>query len=222
MRWGKLAFITEWTEKLIIIILIATMLELFLPDNRFQAYIKIVMGLLIILVMLDPLANLLHLHMPSINQVQSTSQQSSTEKNKIKKLKNEIDQQNAAYIQKQMVVQLKDMVNKEVQDTYGYQIMTIEMKMAASKESQAKQVDHLTVYLSKHAAVVNNKSTDITVLPIKTVNINENSASKNIASKSNLNLSQKKQLELIHLLAAKWDVDPSIIEIKSVEGNSAS
>ncbi len=210
-------FITNWTERLIIIILIATLLELFLPDNRFQPYIKIVMGLLIILIMLDPLGKLFHLHIQPLNTQKFTGQERPAEKNKIKKLKSEIDQQNAAYIHKQMAVQLEDMVNKEVQDAYGYRITNIDMKTAASNSGK---MEHLTVYLSKDKAAASGKNSEISVDPVKAVSITGGGTSQDKSEEMTLNNKQK--LELIQLLAGKWDVDPKIIEIKSVKGKSAS
>lgn len=210
-------FITGWTEQLIIMILIATLLELFLPDNRFQPYIKVVMGLLIILIMIAPLAELLHLDMPELKQLPVSRQESDAGKNKIKNIKSEIDRQNAAYIHKQMAVQLEDMVNKEVQKSYGYRIVNIDMKTAASNGAQ---MAYLTVYLEKNETAVDGTHSGIRIDPIKTVNVEESGS--NLLKSKKTSFNEKKQAELIKLLAEKWGVDPKIIEIKLVKGKSDS
>jgi stage III sporulation protein AF len=48
-------FLSEWMRGLILIIFLAVALDMILPNNAMQRYVKLVMGLLIILLMLSPL-----------------------------------------------------------------------------------------------------------------------------------------------------------------------
>lgn len=206
-----MAFLTSWSEKLIIIILIATLLELFLPNNRFQPYIKVVMGLLIVLIMIQPLEDLLHVQTPSSSQLSIVNNQNSSEKNQIKNLKSEIDRDDAAYIHKQMVVQLKDRVNKEVQQTYGYAIVSIKMTTAAPTNADPVNISHLTVFVTKTSTSKTHTS-DITVPSVDPVTIEESKPS------SNHPLPRSTGKKLIQYLAASWGIDAKKIVIRAVGG----
>ncbi|ASS75949.1 stage III sporulation protein AF [Tumebacillus algifaecis] len=48
-------FLSEWMRGLILVIFLAVVLDMILPNNAMQRYVKLVMGLLIILLMLSPL-----------------------------------------------------------------------------------------------------------------------------------------------------------------------
>ena len=50
-----MSIITLWVKKLILLVLLATFLELLLPTNAYQKYVRMAMGLLILLTLLTPL-----------------------------------------------------------------------------------------------------------------------------------------------------------------------
>lgn len=53
-----MAFLSEWLRGLILVIFLAVILDMILPNNAMQRYAKLVMGLLIILIMLTPVLKL--------------------------------------------------------------------------------------------------------------------------------------------------------------------
>lgn len=48
-------FLTDWISNIVLIILLSVIVDLLLPNNGFQKYIKMVVGLLLILAILNPL-----------------------------------------------------------------------------------------------------------------------------------------------------------------------
>lgn len=54
------AAVSDWLRHLVLLILLAVLVELVLPDNALQKYARAVFGLLIMLAMLDPLRALMH------------------------------------------------------------------------------------------------------------------------------------------------------------------
>lgn len=52
-------WLSDWIKQIVILVLIATFLDLLLPNNALERYVKLVMGLLIILAMLVPIFDLL-------------------------------------------------------------------------------------------------------------------------------------------------------------------
>lgn len=52
--------ISSWLKEIIMIILFAAFLEMLLPTSNLQRFIRVIMGLLIMLAVLNPVLNLLH------------------------------------------------------------------------------------------------------------------------------------------------------------------
>lgn len=52
--------ISAWLKEIIMIILFAAFLEMLLPTNSLQRFIRVIMGLLIMLAVLNPILNFLH------------------------------------------------------------------------------------------------------------------------------------------------------------------
>lgn len=52
-------FITEWVTNIILFILLATVVDMLLPNSTFQKYAKMVAGLLLITVILTPVFKLI-------------------------------------------------------------------------------------------------------------------------------------------------------------------
>lgn len=53
-----MAFLSDWLRGLILVIFLAVILDMILPNNAMQRYAKLVMGLLIILMLLSPILKL--------------------------------------------------------------------------------------------------------------------------------------------------------------------
>ena len=50
MEW-----LSQWLERIIILVLLATFLDMLLPNTPLQRYVKLVMGLLILLAIITPI-----------------------------------------------------------------------------------------------------------------------------------------------------------------------
>lgn len=57
-----IAFLSEWLKKLILLVIIAALIDLFLPNSNIQKYARMVIGLLIILTLLTPILTLLNMN----------------------------------------------------------------------------------------------------------------------------------------------------------------
>jgi stage III sporulation protein AF len=54
-----MSYLTEWITSIILFILLATVVEMLLPNSSMQKYTKLVIGLLLIVVILTPILKLL-------------------------------------------------------------------------------------------------------------------------------------------------------------------
>lgn len=56
----SLEWLSEWIKQIILIVLVATFVDLLLPNQSFDRYVKLVLGLLIIMAILTPILQLLN------------------------------------------------------------------------------------------------------------------------------------------------------------------
>ncbi len=62
LEWGeRIEQLSFWLKQLIVVLILAGFLELTLPDNQLKGVAKLIMGLLIILLLIQPVAQLIHL-----------------------------------------------------------------------------------------------------------------------------------------------------------------
>lgn len=203
-------YITEWITNIILFVLIATVIDLLLPNTSLQKYTKMVAGLLLITIILSPIFKLLSSDfesaLASIPSIQSNSEEKNIE-NLIELQKKEIQASNHAYILEETAVQLQSDVEKELMDQYGLEIAHIEIDVDDDSQSESfEQIQSIVVQLKEP-----NTETDA-VEVVKKVEIN---TSEPLPSKK---LTKESQA-IASLLSEKWDVEKEKIEIV-VEGGS--
>lgn len=54
-----LAMITEWVKNIIIVVLFASFMEMLLPNSSMQRFVRVIMGLLIMLAILNPIVDII-------------------------------------------------------------------------------------------------------------------------------------------------------------------
>lgn len=203
-------YITEWITNIILFVLIATVIDLLLPNTSLQKYTKMVAGLLLITIILSPIFKLLSSDfesaLASIPSLSSKSEEKNME-NLIELQKKEIQASNHAYILEETAVQLQSDVEEELMDQYGLEIAHIEIDVDDDSQSESfEQIQSIVVQLKEP-----NTETDA-VEVVKKVEIN---TSEPLPPKK---LTKESQA-IASLLSEKWDVEKEKIEIV-VEGGS--
>ncbi|WP_227938486.1 stage III sporulation protein AF [Alkalihalobacillus deserti] len=107
-----MGFLTEWLTNIILLILLATILELMLPNSNMQRYVKMVVGLLLLVVMLQPLLSIFTEDVDewlfSLSNVTVQTEQSVNHQINLQKREIELGQR--AYHLEQVAVQLERQV----------------------------------------------------------------------------------------------------------------
>jgi stage III sporulation protein AF len=167
----------EWLQPIIILVLLATFLHLLLPNPSLGRYVKLVMGLLIILAILSPILQLFHhkldlaelalaTHvspeakvMASLDQIQESSQQLQHVQGKL--------------VEKQTAHAVEQMVKQQVQQTFPVEVMEAKVVLAKGPEQAlAIQQVQLTVR-SKPAAGSIQEQEMQPMRPVKPVRIEQ-------------------------------------------------
>lgn len=204
-------FIKEWITNIILFVLLATVIDMLLPNSNLQKYIKMVTGLLLIAIILTPILKLVSNDfeevLASIPAIEASGGKNL--ENSIEMQKKEIQAFQHAYILEEMDVQLKKDVEEELMEQYGLEIVNVdflvdEYEQRAFPEKMHENLQKVVVYL-KHMDEVTDA-----VEVVKKVEIN---TEETLPS----NQANDETEKVASLIAQKLGVDENIIEI-SVEG----
>lgn len=197
--------IKEWVTNIILFVLFATVLDMILPNSKFQKYTKMVVGLLLISIILIPVLKLfsydLEEALSSIPAIGEGKENENEIKNLMDLQKNEIQASQDAYIFKQMTVQLKEKAEKELIDRYGLVITDLKFLM---DENDGRPFPE---NLQKVVIQVREQTEETkAVEAVKPVEINANDPL--LTEKE---ISQKEKV--VSLLSKQWSMDKNAIEV---------
>jgi stage III sporulation protein AF len=206
-----MSYLIQWVTNIILFILLATVIDMLLPNSSMQKYTKLVTGLLLIAIILTPILKLTSANfesvlasMPNFNSINDNNL-----KNSIEMKKKEIQATEHAYILEQMAVQLKKGVAEELMKKYSLEIDNVEISTnEKSNQTFPNNLQKLTVHLKQPA---NNAQTVEVIKPID-INTKKPLSTKKMADKS---------AEIATFLSEKWNVDKKTIEV-SIEGGDAN
>lgn len=200
-------FLIEWVTNIILFILLATVIDMLLPNTSLQKYTKMVTGLLLIAIILTPIFKLISKDFETV-MAQIPTFQDSGEKNMenlIELQKKEIQASNHAYILETMAVQLEKGVEEELMEQFGLEIAKIELTTKNdSQESFPENLEMVTVQLKQPETSLT------TVEAIQPVSITTDTP---LPSKDPTEESEK----IAAFLSQAWNVTEKAIEV-SVEG----
>lgn len=196
-------FLTEWVTNIIIFVLLATVIDMLLPNTNLQKYTKIVTGLLLIAIILTPVLKLIskdfETALQSIPIFQDTEEKNM--ENLIELKKKEIQASQRAYILETMAVQLKEGTEEELMNQYGLEVANIDITLdETTKLSFPDNLQRVIVQLKQSEEEANVVEV---VKPVE-INTNQPSQMKRLTARSE---------EITSLLAEKWNVSEGAIEV---------
>jgi stage III sporulation protein AF len=202
-------FLSDWVMNIILFILLATIIDMLLPNSGMKKYVKMVTGLLLIVIILDPLFKLVSLDFEqtlSTFHLQPENEEKNIE-NLIEMKKTEIQASNRAYILEQMAVQMKTEVEEELVEKYDVRVeqVLLSIKEESKEELSHEDISSIEVILSEQQE--EEKDSIPVVKPIE------------IDTSKQLQLEDPKRdvTKIISFLATEWEIDTEIIGV-SVEG----
>ncbi|MEQ2526133.1 stage III sporulation protein AF [Robertmurraya yapensis] len=204
-------FITEWITNIILFVLIATVIDLLLPNTSMQKYTKMVAGLLLIVIILSPILKLFSedfetaiASIPSMN----TNIDEKNMENLIDLQKKEIQASTDAYILEETAVQLKAGVEEELMEQYGLEISNIELLV--DENGQRDFPGNLQTVIV-HLKEPDGEPQAVEVVKQVEINTQEPLPSNEDTQDSN---------RIASLLSEKWDVEKEDIQVVVEGGNS--
>jgi len=186
--------IRNWVMTIMSVIIFVTFVEIIIPNGKSKKYINVVVGLLIIVVILNPL---LHIFREGINFSDTVVQAS----NEIEYMTTKSRVENVQYHQETLVLDIYknniiDQMKNRIEKTTPYVVTSIDLEIE-TKEEEFGTIKGLEVYLETRDSIV--KTAD-NIEPVKiNVNIGKNDSIETQGMASNENL--KKDLSSFYDLA---------------------
>ncbi|OCA91054.1 stage III sporulation protein AF [Bacillus sp. FJAT-27225] len=201
-------FLIEWVTNIILFVLLATVIDMLMPNSAMQKYTKIVTGLLLIAIILSPILKLISSDfeeaLASLPALQASSYGENS-KSLLESQKKEIQEAQHAYILEQMAVQLEADTKEELMNQFGYQIKGITVA-ADNVDGQGlpEQIDLVSLRLAEPEEEVHS------VRAIEVVNIRTTEPLPE-------RIADEQTEEIRAFLADKWQVPAEKIVI-AIEG----
>ncbi|WP_412762161.1 stage III sporulation protein AF [Priestia megaterium] len=202
--------LTTWITNIVLFILLATIINLLLPNSSFQKYTKLVVGLLLMLIIITPVFQIFKVDVNQMLKSLSLSSIRSDQQveNSIENQKKEIQGSQRAYILEQMAVQMEADVKEELMDQYGVAIDRIHIETKKpNDEPTADNIKSISVAVSKKASDDSEVVSAVKVISIDTstpIEPNKPTESKTLSN----------------YLAAKWDVKQGQVVVNMEEGDT--
>ncbi|BDG31412.1 stage III sporulation protein AF [Parageobacillus thermoglucosidasius] len=144
--------VIEWVTNIIIFILFAMIIDLLLPSSNMQKYVKMVVGLILLLLMLSPMLKLFSIDPDRLiaSAISDEGNQQEMMKNEIEMKKKEIQASQRAYILEQMAVQMKNEADEELMEKYGLSVENVSLQTKEKENLQIPEdIEMIEVMLAK-------------------------------------------------------------------------
>ncbi|MFJ7510063.1 stage III sporulation protein AF [Peribacillus simplex] len=197
-----MSFLAGWVSNIIIFVLLATVIDMLLPNSALQKYAKMVIGLLLIAIIITPILGLFNKDFDDILSAATSEFEDQKKKdlgNLTEMKKKEIQATQGAYILKQMAVDLQAEVEEELMVDYNMKISSIDVGVKDEEEPGVDDLQNITISLEKAEGEENSE-----IEAVAKVDINADSPS----TSNDADLDAVKRF-----LATSWSVDEEIIEI---------
>ncbi|MEC5270556.1 stage III sporulation protein AF [Caldifermentibacillus hisashii] len=206
-------FLTSWITNIILFILLAVIVELLLPQTGLQKYVKMVLGLLLIIIFLTPVFKLFSVDIDNLlnRATGKLGEEKISLENSIEKQKIEIQKDQHAYILEQTAVQLEEMTEKELMKQFDYQFAHIQLNVSDTIGLTNSIEDILDNIESIHVTLIDKQEADQTVMNVEEVNV-QLGEQKSDFHEADMN-------SIASFLAKKWEVDRDIVQITIERGN---
>ncbi|AZV44279.1 stage III sporulation protein AF [Peribacillus asahii] len=193
-------FLASWISNIIIFILLATVIDMLLPNSALQKYSKMVIGLLLIAVIITPILRLLHTNFDDVlasATIQFEQGEAQSLGNLTESKKKEIQAAQSAYILEQMAVQLQAEAEEELMEKYQMEIQDIQVTVKDEEKPEPENLQHITISLSE-------VKEDETIEAIAKVEID---------TKRAVVTDDARYADVKQFLANTWSIDEEMIQI---------
>lgn len=201
-----MSFFTDWLTNIIVLILLATIVEMMLPNSEMRRYVKMTVGILLLFLILKPLLSIFTVDVEqTFSHLVTEAVQSDYKTEKLINLqKTEIENGQRAYISEQIAVQLKEEMKEVLQTEHALTITSVEVELnEKGRDISDLEIKTVSVHVKPHEV----EEDDERVIQIEEVKIDTSQQRPLELYKESTN-----ELEKIRtLLSEKWQLPEEAI-----------
>jgi len=200
-------YLVEWITQIIVFLLMAAIVDLLVPASTMKKYIKLVIGLILILVFLKPVFYVFHIDIQqTLESAYSEFMNASTTDEKMENLmkmqKKDIQASQDAYIVKQLSDELTDIAETPLEEKYNMEIRDIQFIFKDDENQTYEGLEEISVTLDE----AGHEKGVVTNVEEIVINTKE--------SKHNNEKDRSKQLEEVKtMLEDKWEIDDKEVTV---------
>jgi stage III sporulation protein AF len=154
--------LTDWIKNIIFVVLFASFLELLLPSSSMQRFVRVIMGLFIILAILNPIIGVVQHHLTSISPIPALSTNSEASNlitNEVNHVTNERDKLSLELYKKELGQQIRVLIL--AMDGVADANVVVEIE-----SNTANRVKSIVVYMKPGISTKNEKVATIKKITI--------------------------------------------------------
>ncbi len=215
-----------WLQKIILLILIATFLDMLLPNSSMQRYVKLVMGLIILLSIITPIMQIFQKDLSTEKiamRIMNMGSDSGQDWNELKQLGEKLMKQNDEEAMLFVKGQMETLISAKVEEQYGVTVLAVEISLQKEmdKEQAYPVLSSVQLILDKDIqATGQGENTDKNPIEPVTIQVGgESSRSAPLLSTSpELSAAERKLLnDIANDVAHTWSIDRSQV-VATMEG----
>lgn len=205
-----------WVNQIIILVLVATFIHLLLPNNALERYVKLVMGLLIILAILSPLFQFLKkdINLSELAFAPGGSMQTMEPIEQINGASKQLQQQQYQLIEQQTERAIEQTIKLQVAQKFGVEVMQAKV-MTQGDSAQATQIKQVQVVVQEGASS-SDDSTD-PIQPVQPVEIHVGDSQPVLAQPTATN--QELTNHIMTYIEQMWSLSPEQVHVQLVSAS---
>lgn len=210
-------WISRWAEQIVVAVIIATVIEMILPNGNNKKYVKVVIGVYILFTIISPIItkisgkNLIDLEFDYQNYLENTDTYQAMSQNLSNNNDKNIEQ---IYIQNLR----NDIKNKLLEKGYNAKTIEININLEDTKEYGKINNIYLQVVKSKEEVKQGNITNVITVNTIENITIGNGINNKIQESKDEEDLKDSEINEIKSYLSGVYEVNQKNIQVNKKGG----
>lgn len=181
-------FINSWAKGIILAVIIATIIEIILPEGNNKKYVKTIIGIYMLFVIVYPLITKIsnkNINLESI--IENTNNKMSEYKT------NSIELQTNTYIEETYKQKLEDDISKKINEK-GYSINSLDINIKTQNDETYGEIN--SIYMQIYKTEQNNENhTENTINNIENVEVKISNTVKNETKKESISADDIKNIK---------------------------
>lgn len=194
------AFFSSWAQGIIVAVIVATIVELLLPNGSSKKYVKVVVGIYILFSIIAPVVNKFANQDINANEIFNLDKYEEKMKDSNNSILQKIESNNSRTVKDIYVSNLEADIKAKLKDK-GYEVTSIYIK---AKDDENYTIENISMTIKK-----NEKKESRNEITIGTITINK---SKN-NTVTDEEISRQNKQEIKEYLAKTYDISEKIMDI---------